>query len=60
MLLAIGLFIEACTNHFQVMFAEMNEIQSKNLATHKLKMKCALIEAVEFHNNLKRYPASWN
>lgn len=53
--LAIGLFFEACTNHFRNMFAEMGEIRCENSANHKLEMKRALVEAVEFHINLKRY-----
>lgn len=45
---SIGLYFKACVLHFQTLFMDIAVENSKN------KMKKALIEAINFHNSIKR------
>lgn len=54
--LAVGLYFEACTHHFQTIFADTSKVlNEKPTIETMLKVKKSLIEAVHFHIFTKRY-----
>lgn len=54
--IAIGLYFEACTKHFRVMFMDLNQIAGQNATIKmRLKMKSSIVAAIHFHRTTKRY-----
>lgn len=54
---ATGMYFEACALHFHTIFTDIgNMVTTKPTAHIKHTMKASLVEAIEFHNNAKRYP----
>lgn len=55
--LAIGFYFKVCTQHFHTLFTDAIQIIDKNASItwkQKLKLKNTLVEAVCFHEKLKR------
>lgn len=55
--LSMGLYFGAFAAHFELMFQNMNELNSENVPRFRrlLLLKTRLTQAVNFHNDAKRY-----
>lgn len=57
--LAIGMFFEACAQHFQTIFADIgNAATEKPTIQLRHGMKASLAKAIQFHNDVKWYTHS--
>lgn len=61
--LAIGIYFEACSHHFQTIFADINKLVDEHEHEPieiRRKLKRSLIRAVHFHRFAKRYESLYD
>lgn len=57
--LALGLYFEACANHFETIFSDLQrsivDARQKSMIDVRWNVKKSLVDAVQFHNDIRRF-----